>query len=459
MFARTKTHHSQNMKNLAFHMIQSFKIGEVTPEQAHDIGAETMRRFLGNQYEFIVATHSNTNHVHNHIIINSVNMINGKSFSREHDRKADPAWLSLRKISDEILVENGLSVITQPEKTGKSHYEWSMDKSGKSWKSKLKLIIDETIRSADDFDGFLEQMRSQNITVKYEPYKTKEGMILAFKMDGQKNFIYSQKLGKYYHEDSIRSRIERSVRSRNMTPTERRQERILSDDGKLKRLIDVSRMDDIAFQTWAKNENRKIKMQTLTELHGRGFSCFHELKLYCKELSDMIENNSEVYTEMKRQLVNVKTLKRYAEIYHDYKEIYDDYKNMTLFDDRFFRRHETEILLFEQAKEELEKYGDNIPNGAQLKNKISEMENYLTDLRNTNRELRKKLHSFDTLMYNLGVIYEDLPVTQTDRQPERSFLDVYNDEHEDEPEPEPEQHETEIAPPKRCRSDDFDIEL
>ena len=65
MFARTKIHHSQNMKNLAFHMIQSFKIGEVTPEQAHDIGVETMRRFLGNQYEFIVATHSDTNHVHN----------------------------------------------------------------------------------------------------------------------------------------------------------------------------------------------------------------------------------------------------------------------------------------------------------------------------------------------------------------------------------------------------------
>ena len=105
MFEFTRKKHNSNVKLLAFHVVQSFKKCEVTPEQAQVIGRETMSRFLGGKYEFIIATHNDTECIHNHIICNSVNMINGKSFSREHDRKADPAWLSLQKISDGILVD------------------------------------------------------------------------------------------------------------------------------------------------------------------------------------------------------------------------------------------------------------------------------------------------------------------------------------------------------------------
>ena len=96
---------------LGFHAIQSFKAGEVTAEQAHEIGLETMRRMLGGKYEFVIATHVDKTCIHNHIIINSVNFVNGKSFSKEHDRKYAPAWKNLEKYSDEITAERGLSVI------------------------------------------------------------------------------------------------------------------------------------------------------------------------------------------------------------------------------------------------------------------------------------------------------------------------------------------------------------
>ena len=111
-------------------------------------------------------------------------------------------------------------------------------------------------------------------------YKTKEGMILAFKMDGQKNFIYSKSLGKYYHENTIRERIERCVKRRGMSRTERRMERILNDDGKLKKLYDVDSFNEIGLREWAKKENRKIKWDTLHELHERGFSTSYELDKY-----------------------------------------------------------------------------------------------------------------------------------------------------------------------------------
>ena len=437
MFEMTRKRHGSNVNNLAFHIVQSFKKGEVTPEQALEIGKETMKRFLGNDYEFIIATHTDTGKIHNHIIVNSVNMINGKSFSTEHDRKGDPAWLRIRKISDELLIQNGLSVIEAPENTGKSHYEWSMNNQGLSWKTQLKRCIDNTIKIADNFDSFIEQMRSQDITVRYEPYKTKDGMIIAFKMPEQKHFIYSKTLGKFYSEESISDRIERSVKRRNMTSNERRQQRILNDDGELKRLYDVSDMNDIGLQKWAENENRKIKMQTLNVLHEKGFSSYLELELYREKLMDSIERNSDSYAELKKQLVDMKAIQNHIDIYRDYKEIYDYYTTRAVDPDNYFRSHETEILLFEEAKNELKMYFDTVPNRAVYRNEVAEIESQMKAIKQNTEELRTEHKSLDTLTYNLGIIYKDMPVR--------------------EPENEPAEHQTEEQ--KKYRSNDYDIEL
>ncbi len=437
MFEYTRNKHYSNVKILAFHVVQSFKKGEVTPEQAQAIGRKTMSRFLGGEYEYIIATHNDTECIHNHVIINSVNMINGKAFSSEHDRKSCPAWRKLQHISDEILIENGLSIIDEPEKTSISHYEWSMEKQGTSWKSQLKKIIDETIRNVDSFDEFISALRGQNITVRYEPYKTKEGMILAFKMNGQKNFIYSQKLGKYYLENKIKDRIERSVTRRNMTRTERRQERILSDNGELKKLYNVEDMDSIGLQKWAKKENRKIQMQTLIELHKKGFSSTYEFDDYRKKLQNVISENTEYYAHLKNKKTEMTELLKYIEIYRDYSEIYDYYKNVTYYPDRYFRRHEKEILLFEEAKTELEKHFEIIPNKAQYANEIESIDSKMVELRQQNRELREELRSLEKLKFNLDIIYE--------KEPERQAAN------------EPTDHQT--AERKKQRTEDFDIDL
>ena len=368
-------------------------------------------------------------------------MMNGKAFSSEYDRKHDPAWQKIFHITEDISREFGISTdekaLQNAMSKGKSYFEWTMNKQGMSWKSQLKAIIDDTIRKSDNFSDYLTKMRNQNISVRYEPYKTKEGMILAYKQEGQKNFIYSKKLGKFYSERAIKERIERCVKRRDMTSTERRQKRILNDDGKLKKLYDVESYSEKGLREWAKNENRKIKMQTLVTLHKNGFSSAYELNLYCEDLKKTIDDNSNKYTDVKSKLIELQTVLKYVEMYRDYEEIYDYYKNKTLYPDRYFRSHETEILLFEESKEELKKYGDNIPNRAQLKNKISEMDNYLTELRQSNRELRDELYSLDTLQYNLGIIYDDESVIEPEKEPT----------------------EQQASEQKKRRSDDFDMEL
>lgn len=129
-FEFTREEMNDKVELLAFHAVQSFKRGEVTPEQAHEIGMQTMKEFLKDEYEFIITTHVDTGIIHNHIIINSVNMINGKSFSREHNRKEFPAWIGMRQISDRICAERGLSVIQTDKGKGMSHYEWEQNKAG-----------------------------------------------------------------------------------------------------------------------------------------------------------------------------------------------------------------------------------------------------------------------------------------------------------------------------------------
>ena len=106
---------------MAFHLIQSFMPNEATSEQAHEIRKRLADELLKGQYEYVISTHIDKGHIHNHIIINSINFENGKSFSTEHDRKNNPAWKKIRSISDEPCKENGLSVINNPERgKGKS---------------------------------------------------------------------------------------------------------------------------------------------------------------------------------------------------------------------------------------------------------------------------------------------------------------------------------------------------
>ena len=260
-FGFTRKSMNSNVENLAFHCIQSFKKGEVTAEQAHEIGMETMKRMLDDQYEFVLSTHVDKACIHNHIIINSVNFHNGKAFSTEHDRKFSPAWKELKKYSDEITAERGLSVIENSKGKGVSHYEWELKQTGQSWKQKLKIIIDETVKASKSFDDFLDKMRAEGIEVKYEDYVKKSGKCLGFKMPGQKYFIYSQKFGWYYEEAQLRKRIERNITRKS----EYKAKQITNPDNRIKEFFNLyeDKFNSFGMQRWGKIQNLKTGFKTI----------------------------------------------------------------------------------------------------------------------------------------------------------------------------------------------------
>lgn len=202
-------------------MIQSFAPGEVTPEQAMQIGEELCDRYLKGDYQYVIAVHNDKDHLHCHIIFNNTNLYNGLSFTTEHNqgRKSERAWAELREISDEICAEHGISVI-EPIGKGVSHYENEMQKEGKSWKEKLRGMLREIISYSRSFEEFLKNCTDSGIEYVYTPQNKVK---LKFKLsgEGQQRFTRADTLGDGFTVESITEQIaeiQEKLSAANVTP-------------------------------------------------------------------------------------------------------------------------------------------------------------------------------------------------------------------------------------------------
>ena len=152
---------------LAFHMIQSFSpYDKITPEQAHEIGKKWADEILQGKHEYVISTHVDKGHIHNHIIFNSVSFYDYKKYETKPYKTA----ALLRKVSDRLCEEQGLSIIQNPNLKQKSptHYEWEQRRAGTSWKAQIKEIIDKAIEAATDYDSFKEELRKANVEIKVD---------------------------------------------------------------------------------------------------------------------------------------------------------------------------------------------------------------------------------------------------------------------------------------------------
>ena len=185
----------QMPKVLARHLIQSFDIGEVTPEEAHEVGKQLADEWLKGKYEYVIATHIDKGHCHNHIIFNAVNYVDFHAY-----RSNKRTYRELRQLSDEICKEHGLSVIPPSQNKGMDYKEYTEAKRGTSWKQKLKQTIDRLVITAKDYDDFLRLMQEAG-------YEIKTGKYISFRAEGQERFTRSKTIGENYTEERIKERI------------------------------------------------------------------------------------------------------------------------------------------------------------------------------------------------------------------------------------------------------------
>lgn len=162
-FAFANGKNIKNGDNLAHHLIQSFAPGEVSFDEAHQIGTELADKLLGGKYSYVIATHIEKDHVHNHIIFCATDNIEHKKYNT-----CKKSYYNIRKLSDELCKEHQLSTIVPCQQRGKKHTEWEAEKNGKSWKDKLHRNIDAIIKLSNSYEDFIRLIRLKGSEVKGE---------------------------------------------------------------------------------------------------------------------------------------------------------------------------------------------------------------------------------------------------------------------------------------------------
>lgn len=199
-FSWTRRHAIDKGTNLGRHLIQAFSPGEVTPKQAHEIGMKLANEVLGGKYEFVLTTHIDKGHIHNHIIFNSVSFVDYRKY---HSNKQ--SYHFIRRTSDRLCKEYGLSVIVPGQDKGKRYIEHTTEKAGTSYKAKLKTVIDRLIPQVSDFEELLKRLEA-------EGYEIKRGKYISCKATGQERFTRLKTLGVDYTEEAVSSRIAGGLR-------------------------------------------------------------------------------------------------------------------------------------------------------------------------------------------------------------------------------------------------------
>lgn len=306
-FDMLRTYGKNTGSVLSYHIIQSFAPNEATAEQVHQAGLMLCDKLFQGKYKYVLATHTDTEHIHNHIIFCKTNMENYKAFGTLMDTKRNPAWKKIRQLSDEVCKEMGLSVVEHGEiGKGVSHYEWSKQQQGTSWKAKLRYELDCIIQRSDTFEEFLEKCRLNGIEVVYNPEKV---ISLKFRMQGQQRFARAKTLGYYYLPENIQRRIKQFSSHRKM-------------------IIDKSRFESKGLQYWADIQNMKNVAQMINMLESYNVHSTSELKPTAMTImarrgmiTQSIENLDDKINDLSEQIELIRQFQR-SKPYHDkYKSL------------------------------------------------------------------------------------------------------------------------------------------
>lgn len=330
-----------DVKVLARHLIQSFDVGEVTPEQAHRIGRQFADELLKGNYEYVLATHIDKDHIHNHIIFNAVSFTNHHAY-----RSNKKSYHELRIISDKICKENGLSVVPPSLNKGMGYKEYTESVRGTSWKQKLRQTIDKCIVTAKDFESFLQLMKDSS-------YEIKTGKYISFRAAGQERFTRSKTIGDNYTEERISERIQGHARRRISLQSDRRGISLIIDIQN-----SIKAQQSKGYEQWAKVFNLKQAARTLNFLTENSLSIYEDLQAKHTEIIDEYSRLGDelkgVESRIRNNSLVIKNMKNYYKL-RPVHTAYSRVKNKAEYSDA----HSAELIIFDSAKSALKAiYGD-----------------------------------------------------------------------------------------------------
>lgn len=320
---------------IARHVIQSFEIGEVTPELAHEIGKQFADEILGGKYEYVLTTHIDKDHVHNHLIFNAVDFVDYHAY-KSYKR----IYYDMREVSDRLCKENGLSVIPPSQNKGMDYKEYTEAKRGTSWKQKLKQTIDRLVITAKDYDDFLRLMQEAG-------YEIKTGKYISFRAEAQERFTRSKTIGENYTEERIKERIAGRTPRRNRRQTVPKGISLIGDIQERIRLIDSK-----GYEYKAKLTILKEAARTLNYLTENNLLQYADLEKKVEDVHSSYDRTGKELKGVEARLREVQPLIKNISNYQRLKPVYDAFQKAK--DKPSFKaKHEAELVIFEAARSTL----------------------------------------------------------------------------------------------------------
>lgn len=320
---------------IARHVIQSFEIGEVTPELAHEIGKQFADEILGGKYEYVLTTHIDKDHVHNHLIFNAVDFMDYHAY-KSYKR----IYYDMREVSDRLCKENGLSVIPPSQNKGMGYKEYTEAKRGTSWKQKLKQTIDRLVITAKDYDDFLRLMQEAG-------YEIKTGKYISFRAEGQERFTRSKTIGENYTEERIKERIAGRTPRRSQRQATPKGISLIGDIQARIRLIDSK-----GYEHKAKLTILKEAARTLNYLTENNLLQYADLEKKVEDVHSSYDRTGKELKGVEARLREVQPLIKNISNYQRLKPVYDAFQKAK---DKpgFKAKHEAELVIFEAARSTL----------------------------------------------------------------------------------------------------------
>ena len=383
--------------NLAHHLIQSFEPGEVDYQKAHEIGKQLADAVTKGQYEYVLTTHIDKGHVHNHIIFCAVNFVD---YHKYNSNKR--SYYGIRNMSDRLCRENGLSVVV-PQKggKGKSYAEYLAEKTGTSWKGKLKVAVDGLIPQVSSFEELLSRLQAAG-------YEIKPGKYVSCRAPGQERFTRLKTLGADYTEEAIRERIEgRRTRTAKAPKAERGVSLLIDIENSIKAA------QSRGYEQWAKIHNLKQAAKTLNFLTEHQISRYEDLTAKITEIQTESDKAGDALKEVEKRLADMAVFIKNVSTFQKTKPAYDTYRKARN-KERYRAAHEGTVILHEAAAKALKAAGiSKLPNLAALQTEYEKLQEQKEALRADYGKLKKQVKEYDVIKQNIDSILRQ------PREPER----------------------------------------
>ena len=385
-FGFTLSQAMEKGNNLAHHLIQSFAPGEVEYEKAHEIGRQLADAVTKGQHEYVLTTHIDKGHIHNHIIFCAVNFVDHHKYNSNKR-----TYYNIRNTSDRLCRENGLSVVEPSQNKGKHYAEYQADKAGKSWKSKLKIALDALIPQVSSFEELLQRLQAAG-------YEIKRGKYISCRAQGQERFTRLKTLGADYTEEAITERINgKRTRAAKAPNIKQRGVSLIIDIEN-----SIKAQQSRGYEQWAKIHNLKQAAKTVNFLTEHNIEQYTDLVVRIDEITAASEQAADALKGVERRLADMAVLIKNITTYQKTKPVYEAYKKAKN-KEQFRASHESDLILYEAAAKALRaaNVGGKLPSVAALQAEYAKLTEQKEALYADYGKLKKQVKEYDTMKRNI----------------------------------------------------------